>query len=131
MFDGSEDTCWNSDQGSSQFILVDFGRRVQVDELQIMFQGGFVGQSAAIDVGGGAADAEDEEASAATSSPFSLTLTPATKLEVIDDSNDLQKFSFSPPLSCRVMKITFQSSTDFYGRVTIYKLVALGRPTIL
>jgi hypothetical protein len=44
MFDGNKNTCWNSDQGSPQFILIDFGRSVVTKKLKIMFQGGFVGQ---------------------------------------------------------------------------------------
>jgi hypothetical protein len=44
MFDVDSDTCWNSGQGSPQFILIDFTRDVQIHSVQIMFQGGFVGQ---------------------------------------------------------------------------------------
>lgn len=66
--DGKEDTCWNSDQvstlcciprciaavciflccnplqGSSQWLLLHFKRRVTVQSVSIVFQGGFVGQ---------------------------------------------------------------------------------------
>lgn len=43
MFDGREDTCWNSEQGSPQFILLDFTRRVRVTGIKFAFQGGFAG----------------------------------------------------------------------------------------
>ena len=43
MLDGKLDTCWNSDQGSPQYILMDFGRDVAVIKLNVMFQGGFAG----------------------------------------------------------------------------------------
>jgi hypothetical protein len=44
MFDDDVNTCWNSDQGEQQSILIDFGRVVRVHRLLITFQGGFVGQ---------------------------------------------------------------------------------------
>eukprot|EP00124_Ichthyophonus_hoferi_P004930 Ihof_evm4s616 gene=Ihof_evmTU4s616 len=42
LLDGKEDTCWNSDNGESQYIILKFPSAVKVKELQIMFQGGFV-----------------------------------------------------------------------------------------
>ena len=44
LFDDSEETCWNSEQGKPQWILIKFGKKVCVKEVNIMFQGGFVGQ---------------------------------------------------------------------------------------
>ncbi|XP_078606656.1 nuclear receptor 2C2-associated protein-like isoform X1 [Branchiostoma floridae x Branchiostoma japonicum] len=44
MFDGDEETCWNSDQGSPQWILVEFTEEVCPEEIQLQFQGGFVGK---------------------------------------------------------------------------------------
>ncbi|KAH1174671.1 hypothetical protein KIL84_008662 [Mauremys mutica] len=44
MFDGSEETCWNSDQGSSQWVMLEFPQTVKVSQLQIQFQGGFASQ---------------------------------------------------------------------------------------
>lgn len=32
-------------QGSPQFIVVDFGRKVDIEAIQLMFQGGFVGKT--------------------------------------------------------------------------------------
>jgi len=44
LFDGREDTCWNSDQGSPQTILISFQKpHAKIGQLQIQFQGGFVG----------------------------------------------------------------------------------------
>jgi hypothetical protein len=45
MFDGAVDTCWNSDQGGNQYILIDFGISVIPWTLYCTFQGGFVGQN--------------------------------------------------------------------------------------
>jgi len=44
LLDSSEETCWNSDSGSPQFILFSFPQPVILSQLEIMFQGGFVGQ---------------------------------------------------------------------------------------
>ncbi len=44
MFDGTDDTCYSSDQGSPQYVTINFKRDVIVSSVQFMFQGGFVGQ---------------------------------------------------------------------------------------
>ncbi|CAE1329801.1 unnamed protein product [Acanthosepion pharaonis] len=44
LFDGKDETCWNSSEGSPQWILIDLERSVEVEELVIRFQGGFAGQ---------------------------------------------------------------------------------------
>lgn len=41
LFDQDEETCWNSDQGPSQWIILEFPQRICVSQLQIQFQGGF------------------------------------------------------------------------------------------
>ncbi|NWW83561.1 NR2CA protein, partial [Climacteris rufus] len=41
LFDGNEDTCWNSDQGTSQWVSLEFPRPVRVSQLHLQFQGGF------------------------------------------------------------------------------------------
>ncbi|XP_039371639.1 nuclear receptor 2C2-associated protein isoform X3 [Mauremys reevesii] len=51
MFDGSEETCWNSDQGSSQWVMLEFPQTVKVSQLQIQFQGGFASQLCTLEGG--------------------------------------------------------------------------------
>uniref|UniRef100_A0A2R8MTJ1 Nuclear receptor 2C2 associated protein n=1 Tax=Callithrix jacchus TaxID=9483 RepID=A0A2R8MTJ1_CALJA len=41
LFDQNEETCWNSDQGPSQWVTLEFPQLVRVSQLQIQFQGGF------------------------------------------------------------------------------------------
>lgn len=41
MFDGNEETCWNSDQGSPQSVLIELPGAASVESLEIQFQGGF------------------------------------------------------------------------------------------
>jgi len=99
LFDGREDTCWNSDQGSPQFIQLTFKKpQTSISQLQIQFQGGFVGTQCHVIV-------NDEQ-----------------KLDFFpEDSNKLQTFSLGLN-ECQTLKIVFGGSTDFFGRVTIYQL---------
>lgn len=45
MFDANEETCWNSDQGGSQWVILDFPQPVKATDLRLQFQGGFSGKS--------------------------------------------------------------------------------------
>lgn len=114
MFDGSCETCWNSDHSSAgQWLELAFSERAHVQAVAITFQGGFVGQDGAIFV---RATPADEWRPAGTFVP--------------DDSNAEQTFPLSGAGAAGVtgMRLTFERSTDFYGRVTIYKLDVLGAP---
>ena len=74
-----------------------------------MFQGGFVGQNGTLEVG------------------FTLeTLQRAADLDCFEDSNDFQDAVLEKPSTGRFLKINFNSSTDFYGRVTVYSLEVRG-----
>jgi len=114
MFNDDDITCWNSDQGTPQFVLFDFLEAVLVSEIRVMFQGGFVGREGKVEVGN-SMDALVEVAS----------------MDEVEDSNSLQCFAISSSSSskdawCRYLRIFFPCSTDFYGRVTIYKLQVMG-----
>ncbi len=41
MFDGNDETCWNSDQGSPQTLMVELPSPASVNHLEVRFQGGF------------------------------------------------------------------------------------------
>lgn len=51
MFDGNEETCWNSDQGSSQSVVVELPAAASVEHLEIQFQGGFAAREVGFWVG--------------------------------------------------------------------------------
>ncbi|RMX40769.1 hypothetical protein pdam_00021853, partial [Pocillopora damicornis] len=108
MFDKNEDTCWNSDQGSPQFVILEFPEEVCVKEVQIQFQGGFVGKECCLEGG-----------------TLSSSLTPFFEFYP-DDFNTLQTFPVTISRRMKVLKILFSSSTDLFGRITIYKLDVLG-----
>ncbi|KAJ8374580.1 hypothetical protein SKAU_G00051600 [Synaphobranchus kaupii] len=45
MFDSNEETCWNSDQGDTQWVVLEFPQPVKVSEVKLQFQGGFSGKT--------------------------------------------------------------------------------------
>lgn len=53
LFDQDEETCWNSDQGPSQWVVLEFPQRVRVSQLQIQFQGGFSSRRGRLEGGRG------------------------------------------------------------------------------
>eukprot|EP01040_Poterioochromonas_malhamensis_P012033 gene12033-13147_t len=113
MFDNNHDTCWNSDQGTSQSITFDFQKSVVPQSIKFVFQGGFVGQEGYVETG----DQFDK-------------LAKLCDIHTLSDNNDLQTISLDNTVnntSGRYLRITFPSSTDFYGRITIYSLEIWGK----
>uniref|UniRef100_A0A8C3BZX8 Nuclear receptor 2C2-associated protein n=1 Tax=Cairina moschata TaxID=8855 RepID=A0A8C3BZX8_CAIMO len=109
MFDANEETCWNSDQGARQWVALDFPRTVKVSQLHIQFQGGFSSRLCTL---------EGEE----------LLLGQLVKISELypEDVNAMQ-ISFLPlETALDKLKITFENSTDFFGRIVVYHLRVLG-----
>ncbi|XP_013927674.1 PREDICTED: nuclear receptor 2C2-associated protein [Thamnophis sirtalis] len=108
MFDGNEETSWSSDQGAIQWLTMEFPQTVQASQIQIQFQGGFASRKCILQGG-----RKGENLS--------------TVAEVYpEDNNSLQSFPFkAEPLD--QLKITFQNSSDFFGRIIIYHLDILGQ----
>lgn len=105
LFDGREDTCWNSDQGSPQWIQITFEEVKTISEIKLMFQGGFAGKNCHLEV------SENDNGN---------DLKKCSDLYP-DDSNKLQTFHLQPKVSGKVFRLVFNDSTDFFGRVTIYQ----------
>lgn len=104
LMDGNDQTCWNSEQGSPQFILLKFSESIHIRQIALMFQGGFVGKTVEF----------------WTSSPNQQKLDRRQIFEP-KDQNDMQVFDVDI-LDCEKLKVVFPSSTDFYGRITLYNL---------
>ncbi|XP_029037851.1 nuclear receptor 2C2-associated protein [Osmia bicornis bicornis] len=102
MFDNSPDTCWNSDAGTPQWIIINFEQECEVNSFEIEFQGGFVGKNCHLDIG----DKNTE---------FFESFYP-------EDKNTLQKFYLKKSAKAKSFKFVFNESTDFFGRIIIYKL---------
>lgn len=107
LFDQDEETCWNSDQGPCQWVSLEFPQRVQITQLQVQFQGGFSSRHSRLE---GSRDGE-----------------PLSKIVDFypEDTNALQTFSI-PTMEVDRLKLTFEDTTDFFGRVVIYHLRVLG-----
>jgi len=101
LFDGNNETCWNSDQGSPQWISLEFEHPVPLSALSLQFQGGFCGKDCEVEIEG---------------NQKILDFYP-------EDANKLQTFHLQEKLEAvRKIRIIFNSSSDFYGRVTLYLL---------
>uniref|UniRef100_A0A3B4AKG7 Nuclear receptor 2C2-associated protein n=1 Tax=Periophthalmus magnuspinnatus TaxID=409849 RepID=A0A3B4AKG7_9GOBI len=102
MFDSSEETCWNSDQGEYQWVSLEFPQSVKITEIKLQFQGGFAAKSCRLE-----GSHMDGEVKISQFYP--------------EDDNSLQISFF--------IKIIFENSTDFFGRVIVYSLDILGEKT--
>ncbi|XP_006995530.1 nuclear receptor 2C2-associated protein [Peromyscus maniculatus bairdii] len=111
LFDQDEETCWNSDQGPSQWVTLEFPQRVHVTQLQVQFQGGFSSRHSCLE-----------------GSQGKDTLSKIVDLYP-EDSNALQTFSI-PTVEVDRLKLTFEDTTDFFGRVVIYHLRVLGEKAV-
>ncbi|XP_071434259.1 nuclear receptor 2C2-associated protein isoform X3 [Pithys albifrons albifrons] len=107
MFDMSEETCWNSDQGTYQWVTLDFPRPVKVSQLHIQFQGGFSSRLCTLE---GCRAGEE--------------LVKISELYP-QDNNAMQTFQVEETV-LEKLKITFENSTDFFGRIVVYHLGVLG-----
>ncbi|GLE05736.1 hypothetical protein PINS_up014784 [Pythium insidiosum] len=110
MLSSDATTCWNSAQGSPQQVQLQFQRLVHVRQLQLMFQGGFVGQDVELRV-------RRQDVWTVVSD---IDIDP-------EDSNAMQSFDCGQLDDVDALRLTFKRSTDFYGRVIIYRLDVLGQ----
>jgi len=100
LFDDRDETCWNSDQGSPQWVSIEFEEETQMSGFSIQFQGGFAGKECFVETDG---------------NNKILDFYP-------EDGNKVQVFYCKQIVQAKKMRFAFNSSTDFYGRITMYKL---------
>jgi len=112
LFDGKEDTCWNSEQGSPQWIHLAFDENQSVDGIELVFQGGFVGQNCHL-------EATCSEGGGGGEFVKCLDFYP-------EDTNKLQTFKLERPVTAKAFRVVFSDSTDFFGRITVYTLRLLN-----
>ncbi len=108
LFDDDPETCWNSAEGAPQWVSLQFPSPVRVTGLNIQFQGGFAGRHCTL-------------RSLAEDGAWSLI-----KEFYPQDINSLQHFPVAGDSPSTNYKVIFEKSTDFFGRVTIYKLDIIG-----
>ncbi|KAF8515766.1 galactose-binding domain-like protein [Hysterangium stoloniferum] len=118
LTDGSPETCWTSTQGIPQFVQLQFPSPARVTKISITFQGGFVGTRCAVHVLPCTAERGDR-------TPEWQLLTHIFP----EDVNRRQTFDVSSPAGEQPigqMKLLFEESSDFFGRITIYDLDVEG-----
>jgi hypothetical protein len=104
LFDNNKETCWNSAQGSPQFIILEYDSSLSLSRIHFEFQGGFVGRTVEL-LGSNSTD-----------------FTVITSIYPLDN-NARQSFDINSPTEYSKFKIMFHDSTDFYGRITLYSLL--------
>lgn len=98
-------------KGLPQHILLDFGTPASVETIQFTFQGGFAGKKC-VALG------------SLSSSPNEYNVEIGAFYP--EDINSMQTFQFTPSQPVQRLKVVFEESTDFYGRITVYKFQVLG-----
>jgi len=118
LFDGNEETCWNSDGGSPQWIDFTFPATRNIKQLVIQFQGGFAAKSCVL------------EALCDNTEDNNVSDTDNVNSEKVEfhpkDTNTIQTFEIDSLLASTKFKITFLTSYDFYGRIIIYHMDIIG-----
>ncbi|NXW42871.1 NR2CA protein, partial [Nyctiprogne leucopyga] len=115
MFDASEETCWNSDQGPCQWVTLDFPCTVKVSQLHIQFQGGFSSRLCTLE----GCRAGEEPVKISDLYPEDINAMQISLVEGLDG------FQVEETVLDK-LKITFEKSTDFFGRIVVYHLGVLG-----
>ncbi|KAF8588355.1 hypothetical protein K439DRAFT_1335481 [Ramaria rubella] len=133
LTDGSPETCWTSSQGIPQYIQLGFNAPVLPTKIVITFQGGFVGTRCAVH--------------ALPHTPTNSPGEPRWRLLTYlfpEDVNRQQSFDLPfensgagripqvvesesiGPQAVDQIKLVFEESSDFFGRITIYNLCVEG-----
>jgi hypothetical protein len=99
-------SCWNSDQGESQFYTLYFSRLIEVQDLKIQFQAGFSAEHCIVE--------------AKVDGVWRL-------IDELEPEDVLQIQSFPLKTRCDAVKLSFHEFTDFYGRITIYRIEVWGK----
>lgn len=93
-------------------VQLSFTSPVDVYSLRLTFQGGFVGKSVQL---------------GATNAASPKKFLPVHTWEPVDANHEQElTVPTSGAIGATNIKITFPDSTDFYGRITIYKLDVIG-----
>jgi hypothetical protein len=123
----NESSCWNSDGQADGAIIhsfiLNFHRRVKLSSISLQFQGGFVPEECRLLTSQSGHDEENHVKNTWNEiDDADIELENTNKLQVFD----LGDVACQNDLECDVLKLEFLGSTDFYGRVILYKLIAEG-----
>jgi len=110
LIDGSPETCWTSQQGLPQYIQLIFSSPVIPRRISLTFQGGFVGTTCAV----------------TTQSQDATGWQELTRIYP-EDVNRIQTFDLAAGEPVKGIKLVFEESSDFFGRITVYDLMIEGQ----
>ncbi|XP_055337388.1 nuclear receptor 2C2-associated protein-like [Paramacrobiotus metropolitanus] len=108
IVDGNSATYWLSEkmQGAAQWIIVKFHDKVKLDEVRIQFEPGLSAKSMSV----------------RNMDPYEKEL----EMFFPDDTNSLQVIPIPHSPSVHNIKIAFDCSTDFFGRIAVKSLEFYG-----
>lgn len=109
LTDGDESTSWASGSGEKQWIKIKFDQPVTVEQIGMMFQGGFSSRCVNVFF------------SQSSSSQGKVQHTFYPK-----DLNSSQLFAVEPAPVCDSVVIRFDDFVDFYGRIILYSVNLIG-----
>ncbi|KAI0756386.1 galactose-binding domain-like protein [Daedaleopsis nitida] len=115
LTDGSPETCWTSQQGTPQYIQLSFPSPVIPKRIDITFQGGFVGTRCVVECQSG-----DEKTWRVLTRIYPEDVNRKQTFGVVAESTDLVEASI------KGLRLVFQESSDFFGRITVYDLHIAG-----
>ena len=108
----SPSTCWNSEAGESQWLEIDFGRKIQASRLDLQFQAGF-----------GATICKISTRESSQEEPVGLD-----EWDDLEDEHEVQSFELSnQDAPIQTLHLEFSELADFYGRLIIYRLEVWGK----
>ena len=110
-------SCWNSNacpEGQPQYLLLEFGRSVIPQIIQMEFQAGFIAETCTVQL---------------QTNHNENTWIDLDEMEP-EDHHDYQTFSLHNTTRQQqgtALKLVMNDFTDFYGRVTIYRIQVWGK----
>ncbi|KAM7341924.1 nuclear receptor 2C2-associated protein [Cochliomyia hominivorax] len=108
LYDQQDDTAWSSNEGTPQWIAIEFEKQQTVKSFSFQFQGGFAAKEAKIQIH----KSEPHDNNSPYEEPF-----------YAEDINAVQNFTLKvEQTNVKRIKFLIESSTDFFGRIIVYNL---------
>ncbi|KAJ7269372.1 hypothetical protein B0H12DRAFT_1095469 [Mycena haematopus] len=121
LVDNNPETCWTSQPGLPQYVQLGFPELIVPETIHLTFQGGFVGTRCAVKV-----PASTESSETVNDWQTLIYIFPG-------DINGRQEFPLKTELSAAAieggvkrLRLEFEESSDFFGRITLYDLQLYG-----
>ncbi|KAF8215806.1 galactose-binding domain-like protein [Mycena galopus ATCC 62051] len=115
LVDNNPETCWTSQQGLPQYVQLGFPEPIIPETIHLTFQGGFAGTRCAVKL------------------RYSDTGLETLIYIFPGDINGRQEFSLKTESNAAAiaggidrLRLEFEESSDFFGRITLYDLKLYG-----